>query len=103
MKKFGMFIGGEWVSSEKTFSSINPATEESIGEFQLGTERHVKAAIDAAESTFHKWSDVPAPKRGQILLRVASILKERKDELARLETTEMGKVLSEARADVQEA
>lgn len=103
MKKFGMFIGGEWVSSGKTFSSINPATEESIGEFQSGSEKHAKAAVDAAESAFRKWSEVPAPARGRMLLRVASILKERKDDLARLETTEMGKILPEARADVQEA
>ncbi len=103
MKKFGMFIGGKWLLSDRTFASINPSTEESIGEFQLGGEKHAKAAIEAAYSSFARWSETPAPRRGSLLLRIAGILKERKEELARLETMEMGKILPEARADVQEA
>ncbi|MBI2579288.1 MAG: aldehyde dehydrogenase family protein, partial [Candidatus Aenigmarchaeota archaeon] len=103
MKKFGMFIGGKWVFSDRTFPSVDPATETSLGDFQLGGEKHIKAAIEAASSSFDKWSSIPAPKRGSLLLRIAAMLKERKEELARLETMEMGKILPEARADVQEA
>src|SRR6185437_4771559 len=49
------------------------------------------------------WSLMPAPKRGEILFKVARLLAEHKEELARLMTREMGKVLTEARGDVQEA
>ncbi len=100
-----LFIGGEWVKSqtEETFPSINPADEKVIGLFQQGNEEDVRAAVDAAQSAFAKWSETPAPKRGCVLFRIASMLKQRKEELARLETTEMGKVLAEARGDVQEA
>jgi aldehyde dehydrogenase (NAD+) len=100
-----LFIGGKWIKSctGETFPSLNPADERVVGTFQQGNEEDVRAAIDAAEFAFEKWSSTPAPKRGEILFKVAQILRSRKEELARLETTEMGKVLLEARGDVQEA
>src|SRR5690606_4062550 len=49
------------------------------------------------------WRLMPAPRRGEILYTVAAILQERKEAISRLMTQEMGKVLSEARGDVQEA
>lgn len=102
---YKLFINGEWVSAEngKTFKSLNPATEETIATFEEGNEKDVKKAIDAAEKAYEKWSSVPAPRRGKILLRAAGILRERKKELGKLVTTEMGKVLDEGLADVQEA
>ena len=54
-----LFIDGEWVpgSAHKTFRSLNPATEESIGSFEEGNEKDVKRAVDAAERAFEKWSE----------------------------------------------
>ncbi|MBI4170352.1 MAG: aldehyde dehydrogenase family protein [Candidatus Aenigmarchaeota archaeon] len=100
-----LFIGGKWIKSysEETFPSINPANELVIGLFQQGNEEDVRAAVDAAESAYEAWSETPAPKRGEILLKVAQLLRKKKEELAKLETAEMGKVLPEARSDVQEA
>lgn len=100
-----MYIDGEWcaASGGETFNDFNPATEEVIGKFQQGTVEDARHAIDAAERAYPKWSGVPAPRRGEILLRVAQILRARKEELARTMTTEMGKILTEARGDVQEA
>lgn len=100
-----LFIAGKWVKSctEETFPSVDPSNEKVIGLFQQGNEEDVRAAIDAAEDAYESWSEMPAPKRGEILLRIASILRKRKEELAKLETTEMGKALAEARGDVQEA
>jgi aldehyde dehydrogenase (NAD+) len=63
----------------------------------------VDAAVAAAVAAFPEWSLMPAPKRGEILFKVARILTEHKEELSRLLTREMGKVLPEARGDVQEA
>ena len=105
MTKYKMVINGKHVDSEsgKWFDSINPANEETIARFPNGTEKDVARAVDAAESAYDAWSRMPAPKRGDILLRAAQILAKRKEELALLEAAEMGKVLSECRGDVQEA
>lgn len=101
-----LYISGEWVEAEsgETFTRVNPANPgEVIGEFQQGGAEDVNKAVDAAGEAFEKWSSLPAPKRGEILLKAARLLRERKEELARTMTREMGKVLTEARGDVQEA
>jgi aldehyde dehydrogenase (NAD+) len=105
MTKYKILIDGKWVESDskETFQSLNPATEQSLGQFQSGNENDVNRAVDAAERSFEEWSSIPAPKRGEILLHAASLLKDNKESLARLVSTEMGKVLPEARGDVQEA
>lgn len=105
VKTYKILIDGKWVNSEsgESFESMNPATEKIIGKFQAGNEKDVNKAVNAAEKAFPKWRDIPAPKRGEILLKTAFLLKKHKEELARLITTEMGKVLTEASGDVQEA
>ncbi|MBI4044027.1 MAG: aldehyde dehydrogenase family protein [Candidatus Diapherotrites archaeon] len=101
----GHYINGKWVqaSTRKTFPSINPATEKAIGRFALGNENDVEKAVRAAENAFHAWSHTPAPKRAEVLYAAARIMEEKKEWLARRMTEEMGKVLREARGDVQEA
>jgi len=105
MTTYKILIGGKWVSSGsgETFPSLNPATEQILGRFQSGDQNDINLAVSAAEQAFDEWNSLPAPKRGQILLRAASLLKESKEALAKLVSTEMGKVLPEARGDVQEA
>jgi len=99
------YIGGKWVSSSsgKTFMSYNPTSGKPIAKFQLSNEDDVNKAINAAEQAFPAWSEVPPPARGQILLKAAEIFKKRKKELGKLVSTEMGKVILEGEADVQEA
>lgn len=98
-------IAGRWVPADggKTFASTNPATGEVVGYAQASTVRDVERAVEAAAAAFPAWRLVPAPKRGEILFRAGELLSKRKEELARLLTQEMGKVLPEARGDVQEA
>src|SRR5918992_332537 len=99
-------IGGEWVDSRSgaRFTSVSPANHDDVvGEFPASSAADVEAAVQAARSAYPAWSAMPAPKRGEILFRVARLLAERKEELSRLMTREMGKVLPEARGDVQEA
>lgn len=102
---YKMYIGGKWVGSGsgETFESINPANEKAIGRFQKGTVSDVKAAIDAAHRALPKWSRMPPPKRGEILLHIAQLLRKDKQRLGRLVTSEMGKILPEGLGDVQEA
>jgi alpha-ketoglutaric semialdehyde dehydrogenase len=100
------YINGQWVASRsgQTFENRNPAnTDEVIGLFQKSNAEDVKAAVDAAAEAYKSWRLVPAPKRGEILYRVAARLTADKEEYSRDMTREMGKVLIETRGDVQEA
>lgn len=99
------FIGGEWVAarSGEVFETVNPATEVVIATVAKSGVEDVNAAVAAAKEAYPKWRLTPAPRRGEILFRVAQILTERKEELSRLMTQEMGKIIAETRGDVQEA
>jgi len=102
---FRLFIGGEWVESTtgRTFESRNPAdTRDLIGHFQSADAADAARAIRAAEVAFQTWRRTPAPKRGEILYAFGALMAEHKERLARAMTREMGKVLAEARGDVQE-
>src|SRR5713226_9150667 len=103
---FKNYINGEWVESRsgKAYENRNPAnTDEMIGMFVSSTEEDVDVAVDAAKEAYKKWRLVPAPKRAEILFRAAELLVQRKEQFAKDMTREMGKVLAEARGDVQEA
>jgi aldehyde dehydrogenase (NAD+) len=102
---FKNFVGGKWLraSSGKTFENRNPANRDDlIGQFPLSGPEDVDAAVQAAKAAFASWRLVPAPKRGEMLYRAGELLKRYKEDLARMETREMGKVLKESRGDVQE-
>jgi len=102
---FRHFIAGEWAESTSgaTFESHNPADRRDVvGRFQQGTAADVAMAIRAADSAGAMWRRTPAPKRGEILYRFGALLAEHKERIARAMTREMGKVLAEARGDVQE-
>ena len=103
-EKFLNYIDGKWVParSGKSFFNHNPATGEILGEFPSSSFDDVNDAADAAAKAFRSWRLVPAPKRAEILYRAGEIIRDRKEELARAMTREMGKVLAEARGDVQE-
>ncbi len=103
--QFLNYIGGEWVpaKSGKTFESRNPADpNDVVGVFPASGKEEVEAAVAAAKKAFEQWRLMPAPKRGEILYKAGQILVERKEELSQEMTREMGKVLAEARGDVQE-
>ncbi len=103
--KFGNYINGKWIEegTDGTFLNINPAnSDDIIGEFPLSGKEEVKVAVMAAEQAYRSWRLVPAPKRGEILKRIGDLLSAEKENIAILLTREMGKVLVEARGDVQE-
>ncbi|HEV7809432.1 MAG TPA: aldehyde dehydrogenase family protein, partial [Candidatus Limnocylindrales bacterium] len=102
---FRHFIAGEWCDSTSgvTFESRNPAdTRDVVGRFQQGSAADVGMAIRAADEAGRLWRRTPAPKRGEILYAFGALMAEHKERLARAMTREMGKVLAEARGDVQE-
>jgi len=100
-----LFIAGRWVESVSgaTYASLNPAdTRDVVGRFQAGTKADVAMAVRAAGEAFPGWRLTPAPRRGELLYRFGALMAEHKERLARAMTREMGKVLAEARGDVQE-
>ena len=105
MKKYQNFINGKWVDarSGQTFENRNPANwTELVGTFPKSSKEDVMEAVAVARQAFDAWRLTPAPSRGDILKRVGDIMVARKEEIARLMTREMGKVLVETRGDVQE-
>ena len=102
---FQNFIDGQWTdaASGERFENRNPARpSDLIGTFPRSGAEDVERAVAAATRGFREWSRVPAPERGEVLRRVGDIMSRRKEELARIATREMGKVLAETRGDVQE-
>jgi alpha-ketoglutaric semialdehyde dehydrogenase len=104
-KTFKNYIAGEWVDAESgdTFASTSPANGDTLGTFPKSSAADVDRAVEAAKAAYEDWRLTPAPKRGEILFRFGQLLAEQKEDLAQLMTREMGKVLPEARGDVQEA
>ena len=101
--EFNNFINGKWVKGRSTFQTINPANEELVADIAQAELTDIDAAVNAAKEAFKSWRLVPAPLRGEMLFKVGDILKQKKEELAQLLTRDMGKVIAEARGDVQEA
>ncbi|HLZ72148.1 MAG TPA: aldehyde dehydrogenase family protein [Dehalococcoidia bacterium] len=98
------YIGGRWqpAKSGATFENRNPATGAVLHEVAGSGAADVAEAAAAAEAAYPKWRAMPAPKRGEILFRVAELLRDRKQQLARELCDEMGKVMPESLGDVQE-
>lgn len=103
---YNNYIGGRWVKAAggETFPSVNPSNvSEVVGHFAGSGPEDVRAAVDAAQVALPAWRHTPAPERADILLKAAHILESRKEEIATIMVREMGKVIKEARGDVQEA
>ncbi|HSJ34736.1 MAG TPA: betaine-aldehyde dehydrogenase [Acidimicrobiia bacterium] len=93
-----LFIHGEEVgaTSGETFSTINPATGEVIATVHQASEADVDRAVESAREGFAEWSAMTGAGRGRILNRAVALLRERNDELARLEVADTGKPIAEA-------
>jgi len=103
MQTITHFIGGKRVngSSQRTGPVYNPATGEQTGLVALGTAGDVREAVSAARSAFRAWAETTPLHRARILNRFLRILEQHADELAAVITSEHGKILSDARGEVQ--
>ncbi|NMD14986.1 MAG: aldehyde dehydrogenase family protein, partial [Caldisericales bacterium] len=81
----------------------DPANGDLLAIVTLSSAADVNEAVFAAKKAQQQWRLVPAPVKGDILMKASRILEERKEDIARELTCEMGKVIAEARGDVQEA
>lgn len=82
-------------SSGHTFHSINPADATSLVELPIASQSDIDAAIASADRAFPSWSQTPPIARARILQKAAALLRERNDEIARVETLDSGKAFSE--------
>jgi len=83
-----------------TTKTINPATEETLEEFELDSPRRVEAALDAADQAFQQWRRTPIARRVELLRSVARLLHDEGAKHAEHITREMGKPIAQSRAEV---
>ena len=100
--KFGQFIDGKWQPSQnnETYDVLNPATEEVIGKASKAGEEDVNKALKSAEKGLEVWRNTPPWQRSKIIRKIADLMRERTDVLAKWLTLEVGKPLSEAKGEV---
>jgi succinate-semialdehyde dehydrogenase/glutarate-semialdehyde dehydrogenase len=84
-----------------TIQSINPATEEVIETFEPHTAAQIDEILTAVATAQKRWRDRSFAERAEVLRQVAALLRERKEELARAATSEMGKPITESEAEVE--
>lgn len=99
-----MFVGGQWIASSdgKYRDDVNPFDQAVIAQVPLATEDDARQAIAAAHKAFvdPAWAKMDPAERGRLLRKVAALIYERADEIARTETLDNGKTLREAKGDV---
>ena len=100
--KFGQFIDGKWQQAEKkeTYEVINPATEEAIGKASKASSVDVDKALKSAEKGLKVWRNTPPWQRSYIIRKIADLMREKKNNLAKWLTLEVGKPLAEGVGEV---
>src|SRR5438132_3730969 len=97
-----IFVGGEWTDAAagETMDVINPATEEVIAQVPRCDGADVDRAVAAAKAALPAWLDSTPAERAELLLKLADVLDEHADELAEIESTNVGKPLAYARDEI---
>ena len=97
-----MYIDGEWMkgSGEGSIDVVNPATEGVIATVPKGTREDAKRALDSATHAQKGWEELPPLERASYMLKIARLIRERREELAEVLTSEQGKPLYESRLEV---
>ena len=100
--KYENFVGGEWVGAAdgKTMEVLNPATGEVIAEVPASSAKDVDRAVAAAKKALPDWLETTPGERAEILLSLAALIEEHGDELAALESQNVGKPLSYAKDEI---
>ena len=107
VRTYQMYIDGRWTdaSGGETYTVIDPASEEVIAYVPRASVEDAEAAVRAAREAFDNgpWPKMKAVERAAVLNRAAALIRERAEDLARLESRQMGKLLEDARVDMQDA
>ncbi|MCG7344823.1 aldehyde dehydrogenase family protein [Sporosarcina sp. ACRSL] len=107
MEKIQMLIDGKWVgdANEQWIDVINPSSGELITQIVRGNEQHADAAVQAAKKALKstEWKSIKPFERGQFLQETARFIRENAEELANLESLDIGKPIGQAKADIEAA
>ena len=82
------------------FKSINPYTDQEVGSYDALSKEEINVKLAKGQKAFQSWSQVPLSERTRLLKRAGQVLRENLEEYARMITLEMGKPVSESRAEV---
>jgi aldehyde dehydrogenase (NAD+) len=94
---------GTWIQTTgERVESVNPATAETLAAIRMATPEEYERVAAATVAAFQAWQTWPAPRRGEVVRQLSEELRRHKQELGRLVTLEVGKVLSEGLGEVQE-
>src|SRR5438270_13583105 len=95
-------VGGEWVdaSGGETMEVLNPATGETIAEVPNSSAEDVDRAVQAAKKALPEWLETTPAERAEMLLKLADAIDSHADELAELESRNVGKPLSYAKDEM---
>src|SRR5437763_9547050 len=90
-----IFVGGEWADAIDggTMDVLNPATGETIAQVPSCTAADVDRAVEAAKKALPEWLDATPAERAELLLKLADVLEQNAEELARIESRNVGKPL----------
>lgn len=100
---YRMYLAGSWVESGEDVTSINPYSGEVVGTTYNASDEQVEAAMQAAVAAFETTRRLPSYRRYEILDRLADLIKENADQLARTIALEAGKPIRAARGEVSRA
>jgi 1-pyrroline dehydrogenase len=102
VQQFQNFVGGQWVDAAEggTAEIINPATGETIAEVPQGSQADVDRAVEAAKKAAPEWRDATPAERAEVLLKLADVIDEHAEELAEIESRNVGKPLAVARIEM---
>ncbi|WP_299236192.1 aldehyde dehydrogenase family protein [Natronomonas sp.] len=105
LDRTALLIGGDRreASDGATLTTENPATTEPLADVPAATPADVDDAVSAAREAFRAWRDTAPDERGRIVHRIATEIRDHAEELARLESTDQGKPLSQAESDIEGA
>lgn len=100
-----LFINNEFVesTSEETLDVINPATGETIDTITFATEEEVNDAIEKSKRAQLEWEKVPAPTRAERVKSLIPLLKHHKDDIAHLYLKEQGKIIAQAKGEIDKS
>jgi 1-pyrroline dehydrogenase len=103
LKAWKLFIGGAWVdpAAGETEQDIDPATTDPVAEVAVGSKEDVERAVKAAKKAYEEvWFDTPPKERSVMMLKLADAMEADADNLARLESEDVGKPIAVSTADL---
>uniref|UniRef100_A0A914MEW2 aldehyde dehydrogenase (NAD(+)) n=1 Tax=Meloidogyne incognita TaxID=6306 RepID=A0A914MEW2_MELIC len=99
---FGVFDGNKWKSNGKIIDILCPSTNTPIAKVQLASEDDYQRTLKYSRESIKIWQNIPAPTRGEIVRQIGDSLRKQCENLGKLISLEMGKILSEGKGEIQE-